>query len=66
MREKNPFFYLLFGYLMTNFEPFSRGQPQLPHVNHCIFQPKGHREPGNEVSSLSQVEHLVGFELGTF
>ena len=34
----------------------------------CILhiQPIGHRKPHNEVGSLSLVEHLVGFELGTF
>ena len=29
-------------------------------------QPEGHREPRNEVGSLSPAEHLVGFEPGTF
>ena len=30
------------------------------------FRPEGHREPCNEVGSLSQAEHPVGFEPGTF
>ena len=30
------------------------------------FQHECHREPRNEVSSLSPVEHLVVFEPGTF
>ena len=29
------------------------------------FRPKGHREPHNEVGSLSLVDFLVGFEPGT-
>ena len=29
------------------------------------FRPKGHREPRNEIGSLSPAEHLVGFEPGT-
>ena len=34
----------------------------------CVLhiQPEGHWDPCNEVGSLSPVEHLVGFELGTF
>ena len=31
-----------------------------------LFRPKGHREPRNEVESLSPTERLVGFEPGTF
>ena len=30
------------------------------------IQPEGHREPRNEVGSLSPAERLVGFEPGTF
>ena len=30
------------------------------------IRPEGHREPRNEVGSLSPAEHLVGFEPGTF
>ena len=30
-----------------------------------LFRPEGHREPRNEVGSLSPAEHLVGFEPGT-
>ena len=30
------------------------------------IRPKGHREPRNEVRSLSPAKRLVGFELGTF
>ena len=30
------------------------------------FRPEGHREPCSEVGSLSPVEHLAGFEPGTF
>ena len=30
------------------------------------FRPKGHREPRNEVGSLSPADRLVGFEAGTF
>ena len=30
------------------------------------FRPEGHREPHNEVGSLSPAKHLVGFELRTF
>ena len=30
------------------------------------IRPEGHREPRNEVGSLSPAEHLVGFEWGTF
>ena len=30
------------------------------------FWPKSHQEPHNEAGSLSQVMHMVGFELGTF
>ena len=53
---------------MANFGPLSRGQPHSPDVNHCVlhFRPEGHREPHNEVGSLSPAEHLVGFELETF
>ena len=54
---------------MANFGPLSRGQPHSPDVNHCVFlhfRPEGHREPRNEVGSLSLAEHLVGFEPGTF
>ena len=29
-------------------------------------RPEGHREPRNEVGSLSPAEHLAGFEPGTF
>ena len=34
----------------------------------CVLHiwPKGHQEPCNKIESLSLVEHLVGFELGTF
>ena len=47
---------------MANFEPLSRGQPHSPDVNHCVLHlgPKGHREPRNEVGSLSPAECLVG------
>ena len=53
---------------MANFGPLSRGPPHSPDVNHCVlhFRPGGHREPRNEVGSLSPVEHLVGIEPGTF
>ena len=53
---------------MANFGPLSRGQPHSPDVNHCVlhFQPEGHREPCNEVGSLSPPECLVGIEPGTF
>ena len=37
------FFKLQFGFPAANFGPFSRGQPHLPDVNHCIlkyFDPK--------------------------
>ena len=53
---------------MANFGPLLGEQPHLPDVNHCalLFRPKGHREPHNEVGSLSLAERLVGFELGTF
>ena len=53
---------------MANFGPLSRGHPHPPNVNHCVlhFRPEGHREPRNEVGSLSLAERLVGFELGTF
>ena len=46
----------------------ARGQPHSPDVNHCVlhFRPEGHREPRNEVGSLSPAEHLVGFEPGAF
>ena len=62
------FFYLLFGCPTANFGPLSRGQPHSPDVNHCVlhFRPEGHREPRNEVGSLSPAERLVGFEPGTF
>ena len=30
------------------------------------IRPEGHREPRNEVESLSPAEHLAGFEPGTF
>ena len=30
------------------------------------FRPEGHREPRNEVASLTPAERLVGFEPGTF
>ena len=30
------------------------------------IQPEGHREPFNEVGSLSPAKRLAGFELGTF
>ena len=30
------------------------------------FRPEGHREPRNEVGSLSLAERLVGFKPGTF
>ena len=30
------------------------------------IQPEGHREPRNEIGSLSPAEHLVEFEPGTF
>ena len=32
-------FFLLLGYPMANLGPLSRGQPQYPNVNHCIFNP---------------------------
>ena len=34
----------------------------------CVLHilPEGHWEPCNEVGSLSLVEYIVGFELGTF
>ena len=34
----------------------------------CILhiRPEGHREPRNQVGSLSPAERLVGFEPGTF
>ena len=62
------FFKLLFGCPTANFGPLSRGQPHSPDVNHCVlhFRPEGHREPRNEVGSLSPAERLVGFEPGTF
>ena len=31
-----------------------------------LFRPKRHREPGNEVESLSPAERLVWFEPETF
>ena len=53
---------------MANFGPLSRGQPHSPDVNHCVlhFRPEGHREPRNEVGSLSPAKRLLGFEPGTF
>ena len=39
------------------FRSLSRGQSHLSDVNYCVvirFQPDGHREPRNEVGSLSQ------------
>ena len=53
---------------MANFGPLSRRQPHSPDVNHCVLhiQPEGHREPCNEVGSLSLAERLVWFEPGTF
>ena len=59
---------LLFGCPMANFGPLSRGQPHSPDVNHCVlhFRPEGHREPRNEVGSLSPAKRLLGFEPGTF
>ena len=39
------------------------------NINHTAFVqfwPEGHREPRNEVGSLSPAERLVGFEPGTF
>ena len=39
-----------------------------PMLITCVLhiQPKGHRQPRNEVGSLSSGKHLVGFEWGTF
>ena len=39
-----------------------------PMLITCVLhiRPEGHREPRNEVGSLSPAERLVGFEPGTF
>ena len=39
-----------------------------PMLITCVLHiwPEGHREPRNEVGSLSPAEHIVGFEPGTF
>ena len=44
------------------------GQPYQSDVNHCVctILTQGHREPRNEVGSLSPAERLVGFEPKTF
>lgn len=56
----------IFFYL-ADFEPFWRGQPHSPDLNHCIFiyfQPEGHMEPHNEVGSLGPANYQMGFEPG--
>ena len=40
--------------------------PILSTVFFSFVRPEGHREPRNEVGSLNPMEHLVGFEPGTF
>ena len=53
----------------ANFEPLSK-RDSLVHTMLITaflrFRPEGHREPRNEVGSLSLTEHLAGFESGTF
>ena len=44
------------------------GHYQGDNTNHCVIQcqPKGHKEPHNEVTPLSLAEHLVRFKSGIF
>ena len=44
------------------------GKASLTDVNHCVlyFQPEDHRDPRNEVGSISPAKHIVGIEQGTF
>ena len=53
-------FQLLFDLSMANLEPSSRRQSHVPDVTRRVFW-----EPHNKVESLSPLERLVGFELGT-
>ena len=53
---------------MANVGPLKRDQPHSHDVYLSVtisFRPEGHREPRNEVETLSQAKHLVGFEPGT-
>ena len=62
------FFQLLFGCPTAIFGQLSMDQPHSPDVNHCVLRipPQSHREPCNEVGSLSPAKCLVRFEWGTF
>ena len=46
LRRKGHFLKLLFGCPTANFGPLSRGQPQSPYVNHCVFTVSIRRLPG--------------------
>ena len=51
-----------------NFGPLSREHPHSPDINYCIltYSTEAHREPHNEVGSLSLAECLVGFDTEIF
>ena len=50
----------------VNRKIFLEGETPTLIIAFVQVRPEGHRETRNEVGSLSLVERLVGFELGTF
>ena len=65
------FFFFFNCYLAVPWPTLGHSQgDSLPNpmliIAYVHIRPKGHREPRNEVGSLSPAERLAGFEPGTF
>ena len=59
-------FDMLFGCPTAKFGSLSRGQPHPMLITaFWRFWPEGHREPCNEIGSITLAEYLVRFEQGT-